>query len=124
MRHTILLVDDDPAHLQIYAGVLKQAGYRPITALIGKSGVSFPEHEIPTLVLMDYRFNSGLGPRDIASLIRGRYPQATLILLSSLPDLPADMGDLVHGFIQKRDPEYVLAAVQVWLQRSAAANKS
>jgi hypothetical protein len=47
-----------------------------------------------------------------------------LILLSSLPDLPADMADLVHGFIHKRDPEYVSAAVQVWLQRSAAANKS
>jgi CheY-like chemotaxis protein len=121
MRQTVLLVDDDPAHLQIYSGALKNAGYRPIAAVIGQSGVSFPEHENPSLVLMDYRFNSRLGPQEVAALVRDRYPAAKLVLFSSLPELPADMTSVVDGFIRKRDPEILVQGLAMWLERAKSA---
>src|ERR1700760_2054724 len=90
-RTTILLIDDDPAHLTLYSKGLSYAGFRPIVALVGSQGVSFPDHESPDLVLLDYQFSSLITPQQATRLIRDRYPHALLILLSSRPVLPADM---------------------------------
>lgn len=98
MRQTILLVDDDPARLNLLARLIKQAGFRTITARIGPSGVSFPEHEQPVLVLLDYGSGSERNARDIAALIRLQYGSTRLVLLSSRSSLPPEMAGLVDEF--------------------------
>jgi CheY-like chemotaxis protein len=125
MRPTILLVDDDADHLRLYSRGLSYAGFRPITALVGGHGVSFPEHETPEIVLLDYRFGGFLTPQNVARLIRASYPSALLILLSSVPELPADITGLVDGFIQKHDPVAVAEFVGIRLEgRKAKAQAS
>ena len=117
---TILLVDDDPVDLQLFTRALKHAGYRPISAVVGDTGMVFPEHENPALVLLDYRFSSVLRAPDLARLIRSNYPSAHLLLLSSLPSLPAEMDRLVDGFISKNSPENIVRNVDEWLKPPAA----
>lgn len=110
-----MLVDDSKSDLHLYARSLTQAGYRTLTALIGPSGVSFPEHESPALILMDYRFHSSLSPQELAKVLREHYPSALLILLSGIEDLPADMGELTDGFMRKPVPEKAPELVDLWL---------
>lgn len=110
-----MLVDDSKSDLHLYARSLTQAGYRTLTALIGSAGVSFPEHESPALILMDYRFHSSLSPQELAKLLREHYPSALLILLSGIEDLPADMGGLTDGFMRKPAPDKAAELVDLWL---------
>jgi CheY-like chemotaxis protein len=116
MRSTILLMDDNPDDLRLYSRALGRAGYRPITSLIGDNSFSFPEHETPDLVLLDYRFANSLPIQSVARLVRDNFPKAMLVLLSSLPELPAEMEGLVDGFMQKLAPVTVAASVGIWLE--------
>jgi CheY-like chemotaxis protein len=117
IRTTILLLDDDPAHLQLYAHALSSAGYRPVIAVIGLDGVSLPAHERPALVLLDYRFNSSLTVRQVAQLVRDQYPDSKFILLSSVPEVPTEIGGLADGFMQKGSPETLVTSVELWLTK-------
>jgi len=40
--HKVLVVDDDPFHLEIYGLLLEQAGYEPVSALVRLTGPDFP----------------------------------------------------------------------------------
>ena len=54
----VLIVDDDPMHLEIYGLLMKQAGYIPLPALVKFTGTDLPESESVALALLDYRLNS------------------------------------------------------------------
>jgi DNA-binding response OmpR family regulator len=50
---TILLIDDDPTLLELLAGHLHTAGYRPLTASDGPSGLRLAAETQPDLVVLD-----------------------------------------------------------------------
>ena len=50
---TILLIDDDPTLLELLSSHLQTAGYRPLTARDGASGLKWVEESAPDLVILD-----------------------------------------------------------------------
>ncbi|MEK7439874.1 MAG: response regulator transcription factor [Chloroflexota bacterium] len=50
---TILLIDDDPTLLELLSSHLQTAGYRPLTARDGASGLKLVEESAPDLVVLD-----------------------------------------------------------------------
>lgn len=106
---TILLVDDDSQHLMLHSLVLKKAGFRPITTLVGSLSVGMHEHENPALIFLDYRLNTALSSRQVALLLRERFPQARLIIMSSFDALPEEMKGVADGFVHKGEPEDLVA---------------
>lgn len=53
MTGKILLVDDDPDNIYIFAHILEKAGYKVIKAKNGLEAVKLVETESPDLILMD-----------------------------------------------------------------------
>jgi DNA-binding response OmpR family regulator len=104
----VLIVDDDPAHLEIYGLIVQKAGFEPVTLLVRFSGVDlFPDARIG-LVLLDYRLNSIKTAPEIAQEVRAKFPHAPIILLTDLWSLPADVAPFVVQFVRKGDPAKLL----------------
>lgn len=107
----VLIVDDDPAHLEIYGLIVQRAGFEPVTLLVRFSGVDpFPDARIG-LVLLDYRLNSIKTAPEIAQEIRAKFPDAPIILLTDLWSLPADITPYVAQFVRKGDPAKLVEAL-------------
>jgi CheY-like chemotaxis protein len=108
----ILIVDDDPLHLQLYGMIVEKAGLRGVPVLVAYGGLKFPEGEQVDAVLMDYRLGPYMTAEAAAKQIKERFPAAPVLLLSDLYDAPADTAPYVHGFVRKGSPEKLLAALR------------
>lgn len=109
---SILLIDDDPAHLQIYQMIVETAGFRGLPALVSTRGVEFPQDEQIDGVLLDYRLAPNISACDVAGQVRQRYPSAPIVLLSDVYDVPADIAHLVQGFVRKGNPALLLSTLR------------
>jgi DNA-binding response OmpR family regulator len=107
-QQRVLIVDDDPSHLEIYGLLLKQAGYEPVTALVGFTGADFPTDTQIDGIILDSRLKSLKTSLDLARQIRGCYPLAPIVLLSDRRSLPADMAPYVADFVRRGEPAELL----------------
>lgn len=107
----VLILDDDPMHLEIYALLVKQAGYEALPVLVRFDHTEIPSDECIGLVLLDYRLNSIKTSPDFAREIRALYPSVSILVLSELWSLPTDIAPFVSGFVRKGEPEKLLEAV-------------
>jgi CheY-like chemotaxis protein len=103
MTHSILILDDDPAHLRIYGWIVEAAGYRPLPRLVSATGIELGT-ERPSLVLLDYHLAGNMTARDAATRIRAEMPGVPIFVLSDLLMMPDDVRPLVDGFVRKGDP--------------------
>lgn len=110
-RAKVLIIDDDPAHLEIYAMLIRQAGLEPVTALVQFQGLDLPDEKHISLVLLDYKLHSLKSSAAIAQDVRHHYPSAPIVVLSDMFSLPADIGPHVTGFVRKGQPAKLLEAV-------------
>ncbi|HMG87851.1 MAG TPA: response regulator [Terracidiphilus sp.] len=110
-RPKVLILDDDPMHLEIYSLLMKQAGYEALPTLVRFVGTEIPRGERIGLVLLDYRLNSTKTSPEFASEIRSLYPAVPIIVLSDLWSLPTDIAPLVNGFVRKGEPAKLLEIV-------------
>lgn len=79
---TVLLVDDNPSDLHVYSRALREAGYRPITTLIGADFLGFHQHEKPALISLDSRPGIGLSVATIAKVLRDVFPASPIVFFS------------------------------------------
>ena len=107
----VLIVDDDPTHLEIYELLLKHAGYQPVSALVKFAGTEMPKDDSIGLVLLDYRLQSLRTSTELAKEIRELLPEAPIIVLSEVWSLPADIAPYVTGFVRKGQPAQLLEMV-------------
>ena len=112
-RHKVLIVDDDPSHLEIYALLLKQAGYEPVPALVRFAGTDLPSDAEIAGIILDYRLNSSQTSSDLARQMRGVYPQAPIVLLSDGRSMPADIAPFVADFVRRGEPGELLRKLSV-----------
>ena len=114
-RPKVLIVDDDPSHLEIYAMLVKEAGYDPVPALVRFSGAEFPSDHDIGLIILDYSLNSLKSSSELAEEMRGQYPAAPIILLSDVWNLPTDIAPYVAEFVRKGEPAKLLSALSLLL---------
>jgi DNA-binding NtrC family response regulator len=107
----VLIVDDDPMHLEIYGLLLKQAGYESLPVLVRFTGTEIPRNQPLGLALLDYRLNSARTSPEYAQEIRSIYPQLPILVLSDLWALPTDIAPFVSGFVRKGEPAKLLETV-------------
>ena len=112
VRSKVLIVDDDPSHLEIYGLLMEQAGLQAVTAQVRFLGVDLPENEPIELVLLDYKLHSIKTSADLAQEIRRTFPGAPIILLSDLWSVPSDIEPYVTEFVRKGEPVKLIAAVR------------
>jgi two-component system, sensor histidine kinase len=113
---TILLVDDDQKHLMLHSMILRNAGFRPIVTVVGAELIDVQENENPALIFLDYQLNSKVDARQLAGLLRQRFPDAPLIVLSARDALPDDMKELASGFLHKGDPRDLVTLARKFLE--------
>jgi len=107
----VLIVDDDPTHLEIYGLLMQQAELEPVPGLVKFLGVDLPLDEPIRIVLLDYKLHSIKTAVEIAQAIRAQYPAAPIVLLSDLWSLPADIEPYVAAFVRKGQPAKLLETV-------------
>ena len=107
--HKVLIVDDDPSHLEIYGLLLKQAGYEPVSALVRFSGADPPVDGHIDGIILDSRLKSLKTSSDLARQMHGVYPQAPIVLLLSQGrNLPADIEPYIAGTVRRGEPAELL----------------
>lgn len=107
----VLIVDDDPSHLEIYGLLIQQAGLHPVTALVKFVGVDLPAEEHIGLVLLDYKLHSLKTSVSIAQEVGSLYPSAPIVLLSDLWSMPADIAPFITEFVRKGQPAKLIETV-------------
>ena len=107
-RKRILIVDDDPSHLEIYGMIVDRAGYHPVPVLVRFAGPETVPDEQVAAILLDYRLNSVKTAPEIAQEIKAKHPQAPILVLSDLWTMPADIAPYASVFVRKGDPENLL----------------
>jgi DNA-binding NtrC family response regulator len=116
-RAKVLIIDDDPTHLEIYGLLLQHAGYEPVPALVKFAGVEIPKDDTLGLVLLDYRLQSLRTSIELAQEIRASLPHTPIVVLSDLWSLPADIAPYVTDFVRKGQPAQLLQVVEKVLAR-------
>ncbi len=112
VRPKVLIVDDDPSHLEIYGLLVQQAGYDPVPALVRFSGADYPDEREIHLVLLDYKLDSEKTSVDIAEEVRAQYPAAPILLLSDIWSLPSDIAPYVAEFVRKGEPARLMSTLK------------
>ena len=107
----VLIVDDDPSHLEIYGLLMKQAGLQPVSAQVRFLGVELPELEPISLVLLDYKLHSVKTSAELAQEIQRTFPGRPIVLLSDLWSVPSDIEPYVTEFVRKGEPAKLIATV-------------
>ena len=109
---TVLLVDDDRHHLALFSRLLRNRGHRSFTAVVGSNNVDLHTHEPVDIVLMDYRLNSSLTALQVVRIIKDSYPDIPVVLVSGVDSMPDDMKAHVKTFINKDDPDRLIATLE------------
>lgn len=60
-EYTVLIVEDDPASLDIFETILRHGGYDVVTAQTAADGVERARQVIPAVVVVDIGLPDGLG---------------------------------------------------------------
>ena len=120
---TILIIDDERQHLTMQSLILKEAGFRSITVVVGPQSLSLPDHDPPDLILLDYRLNSVLNSQQVAQLLREKFRRIPIVLVSSMQEMPVEMKPFVDSFLRKGNPEDLVALIKNMLGRSQDAGQ-
>lgn len=109
---SVLIIDDDPVHLQIYRFIVESVGFRGLPVQVTARGLEFPDQEPVDAVLLDYRLAPNISARSVALEARERYPSAPIVVLSDIHEVPDEMAPIVQGFVRKGNPEKLVETLR------------
>lgn len=107
----VLIIDDDPSHLEIYSMLMEQVGLEPVTALVHFLGPDLPRGQEIDLVLLDSTLHSLKSAAAIAQDIHTLYPSAPIVVLSDTCNLAADIKPFAADIVRKGQPAELLETV-------------
>jgi CheY-like chemotaxis protein len=116
---SVLVVDDNEQHLQIYCWMLQRRGYKCLPALVRSTSVNLPEPASVCLALLDYRLNSSLTAADVAARLQTQYPSAPIVVLSELPWMPDDAKPYAKAFVHKGEHDQLFETVKKFCAANA-----
>ena len=108
---TVLIVDDDPLHLKLYAWVVERGGFRALAALVQGDVVEFPDNPRIDVAVLDYRLGNKLSAVDVAKRLKALYPSMPILILSDMLWMPDDVAPYASGFIRKGDPQQLIDTI-------------
>jgi CheY-like chemotaxis protein len=99
----VLIVDDDPAILEMLGELLSYEGYATVTCGEGREAVEFARADPPALILLDLMMPEMSGWQVISALRSTQQTRAVpVVLLSARRDLAETAGDLkVAAYLEK-----------------------
>ncbi|MFL6550352.1 MAG: ATP-binding protein [Povalibacter sp.] len=99
---TVLLIDDDPHHLEMVRSLMQPLRFNLLTAADGKSGVQLATEHVPHLAMIDISLPDMTGWQ-IAAQLRERYPQLRIVMVSANAHEfhPGGEGSPHNAFIMK-----------------------
>jgi len=115
-KGSILIIDDNPVHLELYRMILEQAGFKGVPLLVSYGGMQFPGAESVDAVLVDYRLGPYMTAINAVQQVRERFPTVPILILSDLYDPPSDTAPYVQAFVRKGNPEDLLTALRQVLE--------
>ena len=118
-KASILIIDDNPVHLEIYRMVVETAGFRGLPVLVTLAGMNFPDGEAVHAVLLDYRLAPNISACEVALEVKKRYPSVPIVILSDMYEAPADTAPIVQAFVRKGQPEKLLAVLRDLIENAA-----
>src|ERR1700755_2874026 len=107
----ILIIDDDPLHLKLYSLILERKGFTTTSLLVENTSVTLPEDHKIDLVLLDYKYRSGITAPEIARRVREKWPSLRIVVLSDVMGMPEDMTTLANDFVRKGEPEQLVEKI-------------
>jgi CheY-like chemotaxis protein len=105
----VLCIDDERIGLRVRKLLLERAGYRVLTAPDGPAGLALFDAEPVQVVLLDYSM-PGMHGGEVAAVMKERKPDVPILLLSAYVGLPAEITNLVNGYLTKADDAPTLLA--------------
>jgi len=120
---TILLVDDEAGIRNMFAAVLRRAGYNVVAARNGADAIdAIRAQPVPVRLVISDIVMPKLGGRELFELLRRGYPGLPILLISGYPDGAVAAGDIVDvetQFLSKPfGPDVLLTRVREMLGRS------
>lgn len=115
---SILLIDDDPMHLDIYKMIVETIGFTGLPVLVSECGLQIPDVETIHAVLLDYRLAPNISAYAVVQQLRDRYPAVPILILSDMYEAPADTAPFVQGFVRKGNPELLLSTLRDLVENS------
>ncbi len=127
-KKKILIIDDDPATLDLLSFVFTQSGYQVVTGKNGREAVVLATREQPHLILLDYHMPLMNG-FNAAGLIRRNQSTSTIPIIAitafGTKELRtvAQTADCAEVFDKPLDPPRLLAAVKDLLSKSISSSQ-
>jgi len=109
-KKQVLVVDDDPSHLKLYAWIVERGGFAPIPHLATRSLDGFPDGNIAAAVV-DYKLGTNLTALDMVPAIRSHYGQIPVLVLSDTQWIPDELRAMVSGFVRKGEPQELVDSI-------------
>lgn len=98
----LLCVDDRPALLQVRKNTLEQRGYSVVTATDAAMAVTMLESHAVAALVLEYK-SEGMDAEALAWLIKRRFPQTPIVLLSAYSDVPERVLWLVDEYVMRSE---------------------
>ena len=103
----ILCIDDEDLGLEIRKMVLEREGFSVLTARDGNAGIEVLETNPIDAVILDFAM-PGINGGQVAKIIRQRWPDMPILMLSAYVALPADVMSVVTATATKGDGAFTL----------------
>lgn len=121
MAYKILIIDDHPETRSIIGHVLKQQGYRIVTAVNGQEGVETAEREKPHIILCDYMMPIMDGIEAVTNLRKKpEFDKVPIIMFTAVDDPQQKLSAFNAGaddYLNKpTEPPELIDRVQILLE--------
>jgi CheY-like chemotaxis protein len=108
----VLCIDDRPEVLDLRKATLEPHGYRVKIASSGHTAMKVLEEESVVAVLVEYK-QEGMDAEALAFLIKQRFPNLPIILLSAYSEMPEQILWLVDEYVMKSElPERLVPIIE------------
>jgi len=109
---TVLCVDDRPRVLDLRKAALESLGYRVKIASNGYTAMKILEERSAVAVLLEYK-QEGVDAEALTCLIKQRFPNLPIILLSAYSEMPERILWLVDEYVMKSEfPERLVPIIE------------
>jgi len=113
-KKQVLIVDDDPSHLKLYAWIVERGGFEPVPHLATRHLNGFPSGSMAAAII-DYKLGTELTALDVLPHIRTHYGQIPVLVLSDTQWIPDELRAMISAFVRKGEPQELVDTVATLL---------